>query len=37
MSNPTHLPYTAEHEWVALDGDTALDGATVVLGGVGDG
>ena len=28
MSNPTHLQYSAEHEWVALDGDTARVGVT---------
>lgn len=28
MSNPTHLQYSAEHEWVALDGDTARIGVT---------
>ncbi|NYI45052.1 glycine cleavage system H protein [Nocardioides aromaticivorans] len=28
MSNPTHLQYTAEHEWVALDGETARVGVT---------
>jgi glycine cleavage system H protein len=29
MSNPTNLQYTAEHEWVALDGETARVGVTV--------
>ncbi|MBM7519955.1 glycine cleavage system protein GcvH [Nocardioides nitrophenolicus] len=28
MSNPTHVQYTAEHEWIALDGDTAKVGVT---------
>lgn len=28
MSNPTNLQYSAEHEWVALDGDTARVGVT---------
>ena len=28
MSNPTNLKYTAEHEWLALDGDTAKVGVT---------
>lgn len=28
MSNPTNLQYTAEHEWVALGGDTARVGVT---------
>ena len=28
MSNPTNLQYSAEHEWVALDGDTARIGVT---------
>ncbi|MBM0123657.1 glycine cleavage system protein GcvH [Pimelobacter simplex] len=28
MSNPTHLQYTAEHEWIAADGDTARVGVT---------
>lgn len=28
MSNPTELKYTAEHEWLAVDGDTARVGVT---------
>lgn len=28
MSNPTNLQYSAEHEWVDLDGDTARVGVT---------
>ncbi|GAA1537664.1 glycine cleavage system protein GcvH [Nocardioides humi] len=28
MSNPTHLQYTAEHEWISADGDTARVGVT---------
>jgi glycine cleavage system H protein len=28
MSNPTNLQYTAEHEWIAMDGDTARVGVT---------
>lgn len=28
MTNPTHLQYTAEHEWIALDGDLAKVGVT---------
>ena len=28
MSNPTHLQYTAEHEWIAVDGDNAKVGVT---------
>ena len=28
MSNPTDRQYTAEHEWVVLDGDTARVGVT---------
>ncbi|MBU2694316.1 MULTISPECIES: glycine cleavage system protein GcvH [Pimelobacter] len=28
MTNPTNLQYTAEHEWVALDGDLAKVGVT---------
>ncbi|QSR24428.1 glycine cleavage system protein H [Nocardioides aromaticivorans] len=28
MSNPTNLQYSAEHEWIALDGDTARVGVT---------
>lgn len=28
MSNPTNLQYTAEHEWVAVDGDQAKVGIT---------
>lgn len=28
MSNPTHLQYSAEHEWVALDSGTARVGVT---------
>ena len=28
MSNPTNLQYTAQHEWVELDGDTARVGVT---------
>ena len=26
MANPTHLQYTKEHEWIALDGDVATVG-----------
>jgi glycine cleavage system H protein len=28
MANPTHLKYTKEHEWVLLEGDTAIVGIT---------
>jgi glycine cleavage system H protein len=28
MSNPTNLQYTAEHEWIAVDGDNARVGVT---------
>ena len=28
MSNPTNLRYTAEHEWLALDGELARVGVT---------
>lgn len=28
MTNPTELKYTAEHEWLAVDGDTARVGVT---------
>jgi glycine cleavage system H protein len=28
MGNPTNLHYTDQHEWVALDGDTARVGVT---------
>jgi glycine cleavage system H protein len=28
MANPTHLQYTKEHEWIALDGDVATVGIT---------
>jgi len=28
MSNPTNLQYTAEHEWLALDGELARVGVT---------
>ncbi len=28
MSNPTELKYTPEHEWLAVDGDTARVGVT---------
>lgn len=28
MTNPTDLQYTAEHEWIAVDGDTARVGVT---------
>ncbi|GAA4101101.1 glycine cleavage system protein GcvH [Nocardioides kongjuensis] len=28
MSNPTNLQYTAEHEWIAVDGDNAKVGVT---------
>ena len=28
MSNPTDLQYTAEHEWIAVDGDNAKVGVT---------
>lgn len=28
MSNPTNLRYTAEHEWLALDGERARVGVT---------
>ena len=28
MSNPTNLQYTAEHEWIAVDGDHAKVGVT---------
>ncbi|GAA3646130.1 glycine cleavage system protein GcvH [Nocardioides ginsengisoli] len=28
MSNPTHLQYTAEHEWIAVDGENAKVGVT---------
>jgi glycine cleavage system H protein len=28
MSHPRNLQYTAEHEWVAVDGDTARVGVT---------
>ncbi|WP_408895772.1 glycine cleavage system protein GcvH [Nocardioides sp. R1-1] len=28
MSHPTDLQYTAEHEWIAVDGDTARVGVT---------
>jgi len=28
MANPTHLQYTKEHEWIALDSDVATVGIT---------
>ena len=28
MSNPTNLQYTAEHEWIAVDGENAKVGVT---------
>jgi len=28
MSNPTNLQYTAEHEWIAVDGEVAKVGVT---------
>jgi glycine cleavage system H protein len=28
MSNPSHLQYSVDHEWVALDGDCARVGVT---------
>ncbi|MEY4980783.1 MAG: glycine cleavage system protein GcvH, partial [Actinomycetota bacterium] len=28
MANPTNLKYTKEHEWVLIEGDTAIVGIT---------
>ncbi|MDQ0376366.1 glycine cleavage system protein H [Amycolatopsis thermophila] len=32
MSVPAELKYTAEHEWLDVDGDTATVGSTVAAG-----